>query len=469
MGVVLGGAAVWLGMTRPDALAGSAGRVVAPEIVQPPAELEPMRTASSQLADVVERTRDSVVNLQTARGLGAGVIVDEDGMVLTNYHVIADALAPPPAMFFGPGEQRRAEAPMVTARFENEREVPAVVLVADREEDLAVLRLVPDNPDETFDAAALGDSSALRAGQEVFAIGNPFGLPHTVSRGIVSALDRTGILENRQRPVIQLDASINIGNSGGPLFDLDGAVVGIVTARRQQAEGIAFALPIDHVKAFLRVAPKPEAGRSGFLGVRLVPSERLPDPVQKAGYKVGLQVGEVDPERAAARAGLREGDTLVALRGKRLDGLFRADDPEAVAIHIQATVRSMLEGESLPVTVVRPGGEVVDLALEIEAASARDQVFIDAEELLGLVLERDETAPMVRSVRSDSPFFGWQQGLVGTRLTRIMGESIGDLDELAGHLEELRDLVRQGGAQPIVFVGFENLQGQQAHLPARVR
>ena len=110
------------------------------------------------------------------------------------------------------------------------------------------------NADVGVDAAV----SRHEVGQEVFAIGNPFGLTHTLSRGIVSAVDRTDVLPNRTVPVIQLDAAINIGNSGGPLFDLAGDLVGIVTAHllgdnpRSRAEGIAFALPMDHVRAFLR-------------------------------------------------------------------------------------------------------------------------------------------------------------------------------------------------------------------------
>ena len=304
VGVLIGGAAVYYGRMQapppapvvlapqpepqPEPEAELAGAAQADPLLLPPAQ--------GSLVDAVAKTRDSVVNLETEHGRGAGVIVDPHGIVLTNYHVIAEALAPAPPVRVGPQgnlqirfrARDRNEPPPLGARFANDRRVKAEVIVADPEHDLAVLRLRPEREDETFSSARLGHSANLAVGQDVFAVGNPFGLQHTVSRGIVSALDRTNVLDsNEQLSLIQLDASINLGNSGGPLFNLSGELVGIVTARRQQAVGIAFALPIDHVRGFLRAAGDPEGTRSGMIGVELELEELVPEAVRDLGFAGG--------------------------------------------------------------------------------------------------------------------------------------------------------------------------------------
>ena len=289
VGVSLGAAAVLLGLQtgtrelreREVDRSGAVQECVAPVAEAEPAALAPRPEA---LVEAVAATRDAVVNVTTGRTLGAGVIVDPQGIVVTNYHVIADALAVPSGL--------RADAsrsPTVTARFENGRELPATVLVADREEDLAILRLRAPDPTEEFAAVSLGRSSALAVGQEVFAVGNPLGLNHSVSRGIVAALDRTEVLRERKLPLVQLDASINVGNSGGPLFALDGSLVGIVTMKRRDAQGIAFAVPVDHVRGFLRAVSDPEAPRrSGAIGLE-VRAGRAAGPAQRRnGYGAWL-------------------------------------------------------------------------------------------------------------------------------------------------------------------------------------
>ena len=463
MGVLFGGAAVYMGLQLPDDGLGSAmGRVVegptaagSGEASVDGASIVAEAADKPNLVDAVARTRDSVVNLQTSAGLGAGVIVDERGIIVTNFHVIADALGAPSVELFGSASEGHAR---VVARFENQREVPATILVADREEDLAVLRLEPSDDDERFAPAHIGRSSELRVGQDVFAVGNPFGLPHTVSRGIVSALDRIGILENRELPVIQLDASINIGNSGGPLFNLDGELVGIVTARRQRAQGIAFALPIDHVRGFLRAVSEPSMRRSGMMGVTLKLDRGSEANVRALGYAAGLVLDEVHPGLPADRAGLRAGDVVVELRGKRLDGLAGNATPRELASYLQKTVRSMFSGEQLAVTVVR-AGEVIEIPVEIGSASERDQAFIDAEELFGFELRRTGDMPVVENVRS-GPLQGFARFVQGARIARLMGNDVGTLDELGKILGEIRELTRKHGATLTVPLGLVDAEGR---------
>ena len=472
-GVLIGGAAVYLGLQRPELTTAAAAATLAP--LSPPPEVEAALatepavaapTTEERLVAAIAKTRDAVVNLETPRGLGAGVIVDERGIVLTNYHVVDAALRPPSVGLFSAPED--LATPTLMARFENDRRVPTELLVLDPEEDLAVLRLVPEDKNERFVAADLGRSAEVQVGQEVFAIGNPHGLPHSVSRGIVSAKDRTDILSKRELGVLQLDASINMGNSGGPLFDLDGNLIGIVTARQREAEGIAFALPSDHVRGFLGAIGEGQALRSGMIGVNLDPNWKLADNVRDLGYAAGLSVAKVQDDNPAEAAGLRPGDVIVAIRGKRLDGLGRATDPEALATHLQATVRSMYPGEILPLTVVR-GDERVILEVEIKSASDRDQTFIDAEDLLGVVLDRTSDVPKIQELRSTSPLARYGDALRGTQIVRLMGERVETTESIGERLAELRQLVRKQGATPLVLVGVRDAAGREADIPISVR
>ncbi|MBV1860208.1 MAG: S1C family serine protease, partial [Nannocystaceae bacterium] len=334
----------------------------------------------------------------------------------------------------------------------------ATVLVADPEEDLAIVRLEPAKGEPAvFEAAAIGRSSELVVGQDVFAIGNPLGLRNTVSRGIVSAVDRTGILADPQRAVLQLDASINVGNSGGPLFNLDGELVGIVVARPEQAQGIAFALPMDHVRGFLEALTAPEGARSGVIGITLGSTDAKPALGQAQGYGAGLVVGQVEPDGPADAAGLRAGDVIVALRGKRLDGL---EDTSIASLgaHLQKTVRGMFEGELLAVMVVRESG-TQNLQVEIAAASARDQVGIDAEEQLGLRLESEAEQPTVAAVLPGTRLWGDPEALEGSRIRSVMGTDIESYEDLAGRLSEVRGLRQHRSAAPRVLLGVELADG----------
>lgn len=448
-GVLLGGAAVYLG-AREDAPPPPAAAVPPSPEPEPQAPLPTPESPRPTLADAVSGTMNSVVNLESSQGLGAGVIVDASGIVLTNYHVLAEALRPPPTLF----GTRLGAMPVLTARFANDHVVGASVLVADPDEDLAIVRLErPKGQELPYQAAALGRSSELVVGQEVFAIGNPFGLRNTVSRGIVSAVDRTGVLADAQQAVLQLDASINVGNSGGPLFNLEGELVGIVTARREQAQGIAFALPMDHVRGFLEALTTPEGARSGVIGVTLGSNDPKPKAAVAQGYRAGLLVGRVDAEGPAAKAGMESGDVIVALRGKRLDGLTDTR-MVALAAHLQKTVRGMFEGEVLGVTVVR-GRQTVELSVEIAAASERAQIAIDAEELLGLSLAPEAERPTIARLTTGTQIWGDPDALVGATLRSVMGTDVSGYDELAERLGEMRRIRQQRGGSPRVLVGFE--------------
>ncbi len=465
-GVLIGGVAVYLGSQ--SALKDAAtvpvdpiGPAVStpeprPEVVAAP--------APPSLADAVATTWDCVVNLESSRGLGAGVIVDPTGIVLTNYHVIAEALRPPPSIF----GTMLGERPVLSARFANDRRVGASVLVTDPDEDLAVLRLVPEEPGTTFEVARIGRSADLRVGQEVFAVGNPFGLRNTVSSGIVSAVDRTGVLDNEQRAMIQLDASVNVGNSGGPLFNLRGELVGIVTARRTEAEGIAFALPMDHVRGFLDAVQDPTGARSGVIGVTLASGTTLPESAVELGYRAGLVIDEAYEGGPAAVAGLRTGDVVVALRGKRLDGLPEYGSTPLLVAHLQKTVRGMFRGEILPVTVAR-GDAVLELNIEVATASPKDQAAIDAEELLGLSLDRGAETPTILEVRPGTPLARYSPMLERSTIESVMGTRVETLEALSERLTEVRRLRRTLGVAPRVRLGFRSPSGETGNVLLELR
>ncbi len=226
------------------------------------------------------------------QALGTGVIIDPSGYVVTNEHVIH-------------------EADEVRVHLADDRELKADIVGRDPKLDIALLKI---RGASGLPAAPLGVSETLRVGESVLAVGNPFGLGHTVTLGIVSAKART-IGAGPYDDFIQTDASINPGNSGGPLFNWRGEVVGINTAIRAGANGIGFAIPVDEIKDVLpqlREKGHVERGRLG-LGFQPVTAD-IADAMGLDGTH-GALVSQIEPGGAAARAGIKSGDLIVAVNG----------------------------------------------------------------------------------------------------------------------------------------------------------
>ena len=258
---------------------------------------------------------DFFYGLMPQEGQGSGFIIDKEGHILTNYHVIADA--------------RQVEVTL-----HNRKKYRATVVGTDRSHDLAVIQIkAPDLP-----AMVLGDSRNLQVGQKVYAIGNPFGLSGTMTRGIVSSI------RSVQEPdgmtideAIQTDAAINPGNSGGPLLNWHGEVIGIntmIASSVGQSAGIGFAIPINTAKAVLNDLVTLGRVRRPALGVRTIPI--TPELAEQMGLAsdFGLLVVQVVPGGAADRAGLRGGseraylgnspimlggDLIVAVDGEKVE------------------------------------------------------------------------------------------------------------------------------------------------------
>jgi len=237
----------------------------------------------------------------TGEGLGSAFIYDAGGKLLTNYHVVANASE-------------------ILVALKDGRELSAKVIGADPPTDVAVLQV-----DESgLPALKLGSSERLRVGDWVLAIGNPFGLSHTVSAGIVSAKDRTVSeldgFESHAAYVsfLQTDASINPGNSGGPMIDLGGNVIGISTAIRAHSNNIGFAIPIDMVSELLPALVKQGKVRRSALGVTVDPV-RTQDLLRLRLVNTnGALVRTVQPGSAAERAGIRVDDIVLEFDGRVL-------------------------------------------------------------------------------------------------------------------------------------------------------
>jgi len=233
------------------------------------------------------------------RGLGSGFILDARGHVITNAHVVEDATT-------------------VRVTLADGRDFEASVRGRDPRLDLAVLEIKDGNTKKDLPSVSLGSSEALRVGEYVVAIGNPFGLGDTVTMGIVSAKSRE-IGAGPYDDFIQTDASINPGNSGGPLFNLKGQVVGINTAMAATGNGIGFAIPIDALKDVLPQLLTTGKVARGRLGIEIQPmDETLATALGRTKW-TGALVGDVEKDGPAAKAGIKPGDVIESIDNVAVD------------------------------------------------------------------------------------------------------------------------------------------------------
>ena len=255
------------------------------------------------------------------RGEGSGIIVDSDGYILTNHHLVP-----------GPGRVR--------IRLADKRELAARRVGSDPSTDLALLKV----EERGLPAARLGDSDGLRVGDWVCAIGNPLEFDHTVTVGVVSSKGRK-IFNLAFDSYIQTDAAINPGSSGGPLVNLRGEVVGISAAVSSDAQGIGFAIPSNVARAVLVQLREEGRVRRGYLGVEL--HELDPDLARMIGLEEprGALVVDVPPEAAASRAGLRRWDVITAVDETLIDD---GDD-------LVRTISALRPGTDVRLSLLRDG------------------------------------------------------------------------------------------------------------------
>lgn len=320
----------------------------------------PVSDSSSQNPDweaVTKAVAPSVVaiQVQTAQGgaEGSGVIIDDQGHVVTNNHVVSGA-----------------ENDTVQVTLSDGRLFEAKIVGLDPATDLAVVQLV-DAPDD-LQPATLGDSDDVSVGESVLAVGNPLGLANTATTGIVSAVDRpvsasgedggTSVVTN----AIQIDAAINPGNSGGPLFDAQGRVIGITSSiatlsgggTQSGSIGLGFAIPVNLAKSIGQQLIENGTAEHAFLGVTLADATATADGVTRRG----AEVQEVTEGSPAAEAGIRSGDVIVEIDGHAVGG----------AESLTAFVRERAAGAESTLTVVRDG-KTTELDVTLATRPAGDE------------------------------------------------------------------------------------------------
>ena len=353
LAVILAGAFFYFTTYRPvgGRLASLVSRPGKVEISEAASSSESLDSEEQNNINVYRKNIGSVVNITSravtfdffyglvpAEGQGSGFVIDKDGHILTNFHVIADA--------------RQVEVTL-----HNRKKYRATIVGTDRSHDLAVVQIkAPD-----LQPVTLGDSTNLQVGQKVYAIGNPFGLSGTLTRGIVSSIRQVSEPDGQTiDDAIQTDAAINPGNSGGPLLNWHGEVIGIntmIASNVGQSAGIGFAIPINTAKAVLNDLVTLGRVRRPALGVRTIPID--PDLAEQMGLAAdyGLLIVQVVPGGAAERAGLRGGneraylgnvpimvggDLIVAIDGEKVESQqdlaqlmnkHRADDTVRVTVY----------------------------------------------------------------------------------------------------------------------------------------
>lgn len=313
-------------------------------------------TTQADFTSLYDAVRPSIVRITTGgagdspfqnqqQGLGSGIVIDKDGHILTNYHVVNGA-------------------DTVTVTFQDETTATATVVGKDPGDDIAVIKVDVDASE--LQPATLGDSSAVKVGSLVAAIGNPFGLDGTFTTGVISGLDRTLQSSSDGRPIrglLQTDAAVNPGNSGGALINVKGEIIGINTAIENPGgnsfAGVAYAVPINTPKRFLTQLTAGETithARLGISGRTLTA-----DDAKQLGINSGVAVISVEGGSSADKAGLRSsadgtGDVVTEIDGQQMktfDDL--ADYIDSKAVGDEVTLKVHRDGKDIELTATLQG------------------------------------------------------------------------------------------------------------------
>lgn len=354
---------------------------------QPPLDLEDvalLQRLDAEYAKLTDAVVDSVVSIDTSgvraqrgfdrfgrqfvwreptKGQGSGVIVTSEGHVVTNEHVIR-------------GQQQ------IQVTMSDGQMFPATKIGVDPLLDVAVLKIEADGP---FEPLKFGDSSQVRRGQIVFAVGNPFGLGETVTQGIISAVERS--LSDTQRDFFQTDTAINPGNSGGPLVNVRGEVIGINSSIYRPDEriesgfqGVGFSIPSNDVRQTLQTILERGKPVRGYLGLRLEPNPRIKNLL---GYRgPGVVVYSVSDESPARRAGLQPGDVIVRFDGEEIESERQFINlVQRAAVGESATLEVWRDGETLKleaeIVETPPPGDLPTEEPQAQRPDAEQSAFLE--------------------------------------------------------------------------------------------
>ncbi len=308
---------------------------------------DPVAVGGFSAAEIYDRASKAVVEISaggsTQRAQGSGFVYDRDGHIVTNQHVVAGATS-------------------VSVSFWNGVERDAEVVGTDPSTDLAVLRV--DAPDGLLTPLTLADSSAVDVGDPVLAMGSPFGLEGTITSGIVSALHREMTAPNNFTIIdtIQTDAAINHGNSGGPLIDGRGRVIGVnaqIESESGGSDGVGFAIPSDTVRSIIRQLISTGEVQHAYLGVRM------------ASVEDGVAITEVVPDTPADEADLRAATGTEVVDGQEIptggDVIVEFDGQAVTSpTALQSAVDARRPGETVPIVVVRGGDrQTIEVTLDV--------------------------------------------------------------------------------------------------------
>ena len=371
--------------------------------------------------DQVQERRGPFGRAFESGGAGSGVIVDaENGYILTNHHVV--------------GEADNIQVGLIDGRT-----LDAEVVGSDAATDIALIKVEGDNLTEM----PIGDSNTVRVGDFVIAIGNPYGLTHTVTSGIVSALGRTGINREGYEDFIQTDASINPGNSGGALVNMSGELIGInsmIFSRSGGNIGIGFAVPTEIASSIMGQIIDFGEIRRGLLGVNIQDIDSEAAKTLNIETEGGALISRVFPDSAAEKAGLEVGDVIIGINDKTIKS----------ATELRNTVGLLRSGDTVNIRYIRDNKKRTTSA---ELGSAAAQMMSGADIHPGLAgasfspaSTSSESGVEVTAVEEGSPAAqrGLRAGDVITAVNRVLVRDLNDLREIARSNRILFLLIQRG-------------------------
>ncbi len=357
------------------------------------------------------------------QSLGSGVIINSQGYILTNAHVIDKA------------------SRIYVALAEQRKELEATLVGKDSRIDLAVLKIKEEG---TYPFLPPARSDDLLLGEPVIAIGNPLGLGHSITTGIISSIQRRiQVGENYSSVFIQSDTLINPGNSGGPLININGGLIGINTAIARQAQGIGFSIPIDTAKRVLNDLIEHGRVRRAFLGV--VPGEVGESFVRSRGTG-GVLVEELLPDSPAKQAGLRVADVILAIDGVPLSSME----------HFYSLLQTYTPDDRLQLRVLR-GFQEIEPSVELRALPD-GYLMAYTRRVFGLELIQGRRGLVVEKVRDDSPAarVGIRRGDLVIKIDRLEIGSLADFEEL---------MEQRLGRVPLDFTVVRGNRAYRVELP----